>query len=237
MTWGAIDYASPSAQMRMIQQYEQVISTPRVAEIDTKLLWMADLLIWSSRHCTENFDRDDPEVLACGRDQVFSDGTTCSGTWVENTSNLREKIFSEDNPDICLAYEGGICRPSRQMHPDDLDEFGGDIDEATSWCPVMDSWSNEKLGFCLQRWRELTGGGGSLLLLNETGTSAGCSGEYHTDQSVLVPIPISSSPIMYAYDLLSHELTLEMLEETRAICDDDPESHCFLTGMNLSVRV
>lgn len=230
MTWGAIDYGKPATQQRMIQQYEQVIATPRVAEIDTSMLWMADLLIWSSRHCTSNFDREDPDVLACGRDQVFRDNTTCAGTWVENLYDLREKTFALENPEVCLPYEGGICRPTRQMHPDDILELGIDAGGAESWCPVIDGWSEEKFGFCLQRWRELTGGGGNLVLLNETGTPRECSGEFDNDENVLVPIPISSSPTMYAYNLLTHENTLDMLAETRAICDDDPELRCFLSG-------
>ena len=29
----------------------------------------------------------------------------------------------------------------------------------------------------------------------------------------------------------SHDDTLEMIEETRAICDDDPELHCWMNGI------
>jgi hypothetical protein len=232
MNWGALDYADPDTQQRMIQQYEKVIDTTHVTEIDTKQLWIADFLVWTSRHCTSNFGRDDPEVFACGHDQVFEkDNTNCAGIWVENIYGLREKLFANDYPDICLPYEEGICRPTRQMHPDDLGDLGVTNSSAKSWCPVFNNWSDEKFGFCLRKWREITGGTGSLIFGNETGTPAACSGEFYTDEDVIVPIPISSSPSMYVYNLVTHEKTLKMLKETRAICDDDPMIHCWLTGM------
>jgi len=230
INWGPVDYAKPETQMRMLQQFEDVVATGHVAEIDTKMLWMANFLIWSSLHCTENFDREDLDVLECGHDQVFEDGSTCSGAWLANTYNLREKTFADDTSDVCSAFQGGICRPTSQMHTSDLAELGINANTGGSWCPVIDNWSDEKLGFCLRQWRRFGGGGGGLVLLNETGTSAGCAGEFYSDEAVRVPIPISSSPTMYAYDLLTHERTLEMLEETRALCDDDEELHCFLSG-------
>lgn len=233
VNWGPIDYANPETQMRMLQQFEDVVASTHVAEIDTKMVWMANLLVWSSRHCTSNFGRDNLGVLECGHDQVFEDGSTCSGSWVQNTYNLREKIFADGNSAVCSAFEGGICRPTSQMHPSDIAELGIDEDAAGSWCPVIENWSDEKLSFCLRQWRRFGGGGGGLVLLNETGTSTGCAGEYYSDESVQVPIPISSSPTMYAYDLVTHETTIEMLQETRALCDDDGEVRCFLSGKGL----
>jgi len=231
MQWGKLDYANPDTQLRVIQQYENIINTTYVTELDTKQLWIANFLIWTSRHCTSNFGRDNPEVFECGRDEVFEDGSTCAGVWVENTYGLRDKLFKEDYPDLCLPYEHGICRPTRQMHEEDLADLGlVDSNDGKSWCPVVDNWSNEKFSFCLRRWRELTGGSGSLVLANRTGTPTECSGEYHTDEDVVVPIPISSSPNMYVSGLTSHETTLDMLEETRALCDDDPDIQCWLTG-------
>jgi hypothetical protein len=69
-----------------------------------------------------------------------------------------------------------------------------------------------------------------LILEYETGTPAVCIGEYLNDEEVRVPIPYSVSPTMNSFGLYSHEITLDMIEETRAICDDDPDLHCWLTG-------
>ena len=215
--------------MLMIQQFEKVIESKYVSNTDTKQLWMANFLIWTTRHCSSNFDREEPDVLACGRDQVFSDNSTCSGFWVENKLGLREKTFASEDPDICFPYEDGICRPTGQMHPDDLEGLNSTL--VTSWCPVID-WSDEKFSFCLRKWREINGGGSSLVLLNETGTPAECDGEFYNDEEVLVPIPISSSPDIFVSGLETHEVTLDMIKETRMLCDDDDKIHCWLSGTN-----
>jgi hypothetical protein len=92
MNWGEIAYKEPDTQLSMIKQFEGVISTPHIAEADTKNLWIADFNIWTTRHCTANFDRLDPAVLICGRDQQFEeiDGTTstCSGYWYVRETNI-----------------------------------------------------------------------------------------------------------------------------------------------------
>jgi hypothetical protein len=230
MNWGAVDYSDPRKQMLLIKQFEDVVGTPHVAEVDTKKLWLADFAIWTTHQCGENFDRDDPAVLECGINQVYpADNTTCIGTWTPNSLGLRDKVFPDDL-DTCIAFEGGVCRPPNQMHPDDLTLIDDKDAAADSWCPVIEGWNNDKMRFCLGKWRELTGSDGRLVLKNETGTPAECEGEFHNDETVEVPIPYSVGPTMFAFDLFTHEITLDMIEETRAICDDDPEIHCWLSG-------
>jgi predicted RND superfamily exporter protein len=51
VNWGALDYTDPNTQMKMIKQFEGIVATRNIAEIDTKQLWMANFLIWTSRHC------------------------------------------------------------------------------------------------------------------------------------------------------------------------------------------
>jgi len=219
--------------MQMIQQFEDVIKTPHVTEVNTDRLWMADLLIWTSRHCGENFSREDIDDYECGMDQVFteSDGTTstCAGTWVPNDYGLRLKNINKD-PTVCEPFTGGICRKTEDMHFLDL----ADVDPSgvESWCPVFSDWSEEKMGFCIQQWRRITGGGGRLILEEDTATpNPTCDGEFLTDDVVVMPIKFSAGPTMFAVDLISHEVTLDALEETRAVCDDHPELHCWMTGI------
>jgi len=227
MNWGAINYTSPDTQMRMIKQFERIVESENVAQIDTKLLWMADFLVWTTRHCEENFSRENHALKECGSDQVFEDGTTCSALWTENIYKLREKVV--EDLDTCTLFEGGICRPTDEMHPLDLEVVPDS--SYNSWCPVIDNWSNEKFGFCIEKWRKITGGSGNLVLLNETGTEVdGCAGEYNDDESVLVPLPYSRGPSMFAINLFSHDITVDVIQETRKICDDDTEIHCWMTG-------
>jgi hypothetical protein len=170
MNWGALNYGDPDTQMKMIRQFEQIVEHPNIAEIDTKRLWMADLTVWTTRQCDGNVARSNPDVYNCGRDQIWSiDNSTCAGTWKRNVYGLREKYFDNGASGTCQAYEGGICRPTRQMHPDDLIDLGVNPDDPgedaeTVWCPVFEGWSDEKMGFCVKQWRFLTGGGGNLML-------------------------------------------------------------------------
>jgi hypothetical protein len=227
MNWGKVDYSNPNNQMRVIKQFEDVVGTAQVGEVDTKRLWLADFLAWTTHQCTGNFDREDPDSLECGHNQVYSleDNSTCTGTWKPNSFGLREKVFAD--LDTCVSFEGGICRPKSEMHPlDDFEEDG----EVESWCPVFEGWSDDKLQFCLGKWRGFTGGGGRLVLANSTGTPTECDGEFFDDETVVVPIPYSAGPTMFAFDLFSHEITIDMIEETRKFCDDDEEIHCWLEG-------
>lgn len=230
MNWGAIDYSEPDNQMRVIKQFEGVVSTANVAEVDTKRLWLADFALWTTHQCTENFDRDFPERLECGHNQIYDfDNSTCIGKWIPNKYGLRMKEFAD--LDTCVPFEGGICRPTAEMHPADLQvDLGGDTGDWAEWCPVFEGWSDDKLQFCLGKWREFTGGSGRLVLQEDRGTPAECDGDYFKDENVTVPIPYSSGPTMFTFDLFSHEITIDMIEETRAICDDDSVIHCWLSG-------
>jgi hypothetical protein len=77
LNWGAIDYTKPDTQLKMIKQFEEVISTPRVAETDTIRLWIANFLIWTSRHCTDNFAREDFEKMECKTGKKIVQNVCC----------------------------------------------------------------------------------------------------------------------------------------------------------------
>jgi hypothetical protein len=234
MHWGALDYGNPDTQLKMIKQFEDVVAHPNVAVVDTKQLWIAKLNVWSTRQCDANVARPIPDMRRCGRDQIWPvDNSTCSGTWKRNDGyNLRVKNFN-DGTGTCQPFEGGICRPTSQMHPQDLEDLGVDASSEvdTVWCPVFEGWSNEKMAFCIKQWRFLTGGGGGLILEDDYGSPTQCSGEYYNNEDVKVPIVYSNGPTMFSYDLFSHEITTQVIEETRAVCDDSEELHCWLTGI------
>jgi hypothetical protein len=231
MNWGPIDYTNPDTQLKMIKQFEDVVATEYVAKTDTKFLWIADFAIWSTRQCDDNFDRENPEVFECGGDQYHAETDSyCAGSWVRNTYGLNEKNFA-DPRGACQPYENGICRSSGQMFEADLQEAGYDpvLDNTTIWCPVMD-WEDEKFLFCMTKWRNITNfSGGRFVFESEEATPTTCDGEYYRDQQLQFPVPFSSGPTMFSFNMLSHALTLEMLEQTRKVCDDG-EIHCWMTG-------
>eukprot|EP00957_Ditylum_brightwellii_P194025 14776895-Ditylum_brightwellii.AAC.1 len=114
--------------MRMIWQFENVVSTEHIAEVDTNQLWIADFAVWTTRQCTDNFYKRDPAQPECGSDIIYpGDGTMCKGTWMTNTLGLREKVF---NTETCQPREGGVCRPTNQMHPFDLMILGQTVEGA-----------------------------------------------------------------------------------------------------------
>jgi hypothetical protein len=233
MHWGALNYSDPKTQMKMIKQFEGVVSSPYVAHVDTKLLWMADFAMWTSRHCTHNFDREDFDERKCGRDRMFTSNSYCAGTWILNEFGLQEKIIQNITDDTCVASEGGICRPGEQMHIDDLTDIGLDPKSAAgqSFCPVVQGWSEDKWKFCLQQWRNITGAGTSRFVVDSQGSPTECSGVYNRDENITWPLPHTEGPVMFAVNLYSHQLTLDMLTETRAICDSNEELHCWMAGI------
>ena len=206
MNWGQLDYTKPATQLRMIQQFEQVIDSTYIADLDTKQLWMADFAVWTTRQCGANFDRDDPDVRECGMDQEYNDTvagiiTHCSGTWVSNDMKLREKIFQNlvEADETCLPREGGVCRPSSQMHPLDLKDLGINASDPGegSWCPVFEDWTEDQLAFCISKWREFTGGSGDFVVVDNTATENDqCPGEFVKDDKIRTPIPITKGPSM-----------------------------------------
>uniref|UniRef100_A0A6V2M2U5 SSD domain-containing protein n=1 Tax=Ditylum brightwellii TaxID=49249 RepID=A0A6V2M2U5_9STRA len=233
MNWGAVNYTNPDTQMRMIWQFENVVSTEHIAEVDTNQLWIADFAVWTTRQCTDNFYKRDPAQPECGSDIIYpGDGTMCEGTWMPNTLGLREKVF---NTESCQPREGGVCRPTNQMHPFDLMILGQTVEgagEVLSWCPVFQGWSDDKLKFCVEKWRDFTGGGGGLILEDDTANeNPKCKGEFLKDDEIISPIPLSKGPSMFAIKLFSHQDTVDMIEQTRAFCDDDEQVHCVLSGI------
>mmetsp|Transcript_3113 Transcript_3113/g.3680 ORF Transcript_3113/g.3680 Transcript_3113/m.3680 type:complete len:1362 (+) Transcript_3113:138-4223(+) len=232
VSWGALNYSDPEEQMRMIKQYEDIVSTPHISKTatDTKWLWIADFNLWTTSQCEANFGRADPDVKKCGKDQIFPiDNTTCSGTWKNNTLLLKLKTFN-DPRDVCKTFEDGICRPKDEMFEDDL--IGTSASD-TSFCPVFEG-SEAKFEFCLEKWREHTGGGGGLLVEKDTATPyEDCAGEYYSDDKITFPIAYSASPSVFANDLTSHKETIDMIEETRKYCEkaDEGLHECWMTGI------
>ncbi len=261
MNWGAIDYTSPSVQQKMIKQFEDVAKSSHVSRVDTKSLWMADFLVWSSKHCVENFAKSDSDRRECGSDQVYhGDNSTCTGEWVRNDMGLEEKVFFIKGKDQCQPLEGGVCRPASQMHykgerlaalflivenysntsncPDlEQLEQKNSYDSATdastvSYCPVVSGWTKDKLKFCVERWREFTGGGGDLILVEGTDKeNPECKGDFLKDGEIQSPILISKGPIMFSRNLFKHQDVLDLILETRKYCDKDPDLHCWMTGV------
>ena len=241
MSWGKVDYTKPDNQLKIMKQFEDVVDSSFVLQVDTKWLWIADFNLWTTRQCGENFDS--PDKNECGADQTYvgdasDNGTVCEGTWVENTFGLKaQKIESVLSTETCDPFDYGICRPSTEMFEEDLNAINASSTDEKFYCPVFEGWSEDKLKFCVQRWRKFTGGRGGILV--EEGTATPYSedgvelpGEFIKDDEIISPIPISSSPTMYANNLLTHEKTVDMIKETRAICGD-AEIHCFMTGKNI----
>ena len=183
-------------QMKMLKQFEDVVDSPHVSDIEeTKRLWLADFIMWTTKHCGENFAKQNADQRECGADMTFSDGSTCTGEWLRNTIGLSNKDFFIDGKDECKPLEGGICRPVSHMHYEDLAALQANglydpsiDDDDTSYCPVFRSGTTEKLKFCVERWREMTGGGGNLVLEDGTDSeSSTCPGEFLTDARSQAP--------------------------------------------------
>lgn len=238
MNWGSINYTDPETQILMMKQFEDVVGTTYVTQIDTRRLWIADFNLWTTKQCQSNFGRSDPFVKECGADQLFIDdsavdnSTFCEGTWVENTYGLREMAFDEiTNPDgVCSSFKGGICHPYVAMFPEDIPEGTTDPSQK-SFCPVTDGWSEPKLKFCIEKWILFTGGTGGLLRQDVELNDDVCPDELVGGTEIQSPIPYSSSPVMYTEKMYTHRDTVKMIKETRAFCDDQDTIHCFLAGI------
>ena len=207
-------------------------------DLDTKYLWIADFLIWGSEYCDENFFREDFSIRRCGRD-AFNTNTsmTCESVWVPNTLGLRTKLISAYNDSTCYPFEGGICRPAMHLHPKDQLLFtNNETQDDDVFCPTIRGWPDEHWKFCLREWRIATEWSGSDFVFEGyeeetlTAQNGSCSGDYVPDEEFIFPMKHSASPNMFAFDLFSHQDTLDMILETREFCDDDEEVHCWLTG-------
>jgi hypothetical protein len=83
----------------------------------------------------------------------------------------------------------------------------------------------------MTQWRNITNfSGGRFVFESEEASPTTCDGEYYKDQKLQFPIPFSSGPTMFSFGMLSHELTLEMLKQTREVCDDQGVLKCWMTG-------
>ena len=77
MNWGDLEYTDPQVQMGMISQFENVVASDMVAEVDTKQLWMANFLIWTTYQCGDNFEQAS-RAGKCGYDIMFTEGDDSS---------------------------------------------------------------------------------------------------------------------------------------------------------------
>jgi len=233
INWGELDYTDPDTQMQMIQQFEDIVESPHVSHTDTDFLWLADFQIWGSTHCTANFDRDDAEIKECGADQMFQgdENDLCTVDWVVNKYDLKVKRNKDPKDEVCYPFDEGICRSSSMMHSKDLDILNITEEDDRSWCPVIPQWSDEKLQYCLGRWRYFTGGSGGLILEDDATPNDECAGEEYRDATVVVPIKYSEGPGLFSYGLTSHSETVDLIDETREICDEHATLHCWMTGI------
>lgn len=232
INWGKIKYHESATQMKMLKQFEDINSLPLVASVGTDSLWMANLLIWSTKLCDANVAREDPDIYECGSDQIFpKDNSTCSGSWTANVEGLKLKQFKDGTEETCASTAEGICRPASQMHPEDMRDLNIDPLSQESYCPVFD-WSEEKLQFCVGKWRLYVGGVTGELLVEDDATeySGGCGSDFYRDETVISPIQFSASSTIYSIDLLTHDDTIDLIKETRNFCDDHDVIHCWMSG-------
>jgi hypothetical protein len=225
INWGALNYTDPLTQMKMIKQFEDVVATPHVVDVDTKQVWIANFAIWTSRQCSNNLNSYEFDGRKCGRDQLFDEEDSyCTGHWVQNKLGLRETN---------MITEGGICRQWHRMHIDDLNDMGLNDESAEdqTFCPVIQGWSDAKWKFCLTRWRFITGTSERFALEDDHGSPTDCGGVYLQDEEITWPLPLTEGPSMFAVDLFSHQLTLDMMADVRVVCDDDKELHCWISGI------
>jgi len=229
LNWGALDYGVPLTQLKMMKQFEGVVSSNFVSEIDTEQLWIAAFALWTTRQCSENFVKREASQRECGQD--FG----CVGTWEKNTLGLRLKNIDSKT---CYPRKGGVCRYTQDMHPDDLvdlalqGKYDQYSDEESTWCPVFNAKNNENLQICIERWRDYAGGVGSLLVEPNTATeSTTCPGEFYDNDTIVFPIPISSGPLMFGINMQTHDDTISLIQETRSSCDKDDEMHCWMSGI------
>jgi hypothetical protein len=116
------------------------------------------------------------------------------------------------------------------MHPADLAKLGETTEAAVGYCPVLADWSDEKFQWCLLQWRNVTGYN-NFLSEEPHGSETDCAGVFNNDHDIIWPIPYSRGPSMFVYDLTTHEATTDMIKETRAVCDEDKELHCWMSGI------
>lgn len=214
ISWGALQYRDPNVQMKMMKQFEDVVSSQYVTDMDTEDLWIASFNLWTTSQCGTSKNAHEFTGGHCGIDHVYpQDGSTCTGTWKRNKFGLRTTTSDNtEGQDSCAVSKPkrGVCRPTSDLHPDDL-KGKGVVAHNDIWCPVFEGWSDEKLSFCLGKW----GGGG--LPIREHG-------------QVKVPIPFSTGPSLTGFNMTSHDKTMEMIRETRSDCDDNADVHCWMTG-------
>jgi hypothetical protein len=102
LNWGELAYTSPDVQLRMAQQFEQVLSTTYIADtgLKTSLVWTAKLATWG-------INNSDPNCRATFKNntlglKLVAEGGFCNGT-VEHSSCPVLEGLSEQQLARCIA--------------------------------------------------------------------------------------------------------------------------------------
>jgi hypothetical protein len=117
------------------------------------------------------------------------------------------------------------------MHQGDLAVLGltSSDDQGKSFCPVIDDWSNSKWEFCMQQWHSIT---------DQNSRTHPCTeGDFNVDEKLVWPIKHSDSPAVHSFGQFSNDGIVELLEMTRSICDDDPDIHCWMSGVSFAIAL
>lgn len=147
------------------------------------------------------------------------------------------------------------------MHLEDLQDLGltYELAEGLVFCPVVDGWSDDKWVYCLGQWQALTGGGSNLLTEPGETVENTCGMTVEQVGKISWPIPYSKSPTLFSHSMFTHDDTLgmciagccscfvlfssfsfspvfgmpraEMMRDTRRLCDDLDDIHCWLSGI------
>jgi Sterol-sensing domain of SREBP cleavage-activation len=234
INWGRNDITQPYVQLEMIKQFEDVIATNKISDVETKRLWIADFALWASKFCEDNLGRGNFDVSRCGRDQVYNFTSTCSATWNHNNYSLREANVFQYDSETCPTNKGGICRKLNDLDLEDKlivqQKYLNNSADVT-YCPVIEGWLPDKWEYCLRQWRYLTNtSNGGLFVKTETRTETECTGVYNKDEKVVWPISYSTGPPLVAYDVGTHSDTMDLLKETRKICDQNQDLKCWMEG-------
>jgi len=205
MNWGKVKYYDKDTQLDMMEQFEDVVLGKRVTTIDTDYLWTASVAEWSMIADYDLGYCDSSSVLTSGNcGPVLS--TTCTGTWVENTPELR------------LAREGGVCRSGSE-----LAAVNSSYDTTKEYCPVL-HLSEADYAMCVGLYVNYT------LLYSTLAPGFALEDDKMTPQ---VPIKFSkaSGSTMFTYDLDSTEAYVSMISDARDACDDSSGPHCWVSGI------
>lgn len=205
MNWGEVKYYDADVQLELIEQFEDVTGTKRITSIDTDVLWTASVAEWSMTAAYDTGYCDSSNALTSGNCGPKLN-SLCTGTWVENTKNLK------------LTDSGGVCRSGA-----DLAEVDSSYDTSLEYCPVLDL-SEANYAKCISLYKNMT----NLYSVLSPGLSM-------SDDGITPSTPIkyshASASSMFTYDLFSTEDYVKMIEDARKGCDESNGPRCWVSGI------